>query len=140
MAKTQTLSFPIRLPDAMQAEALRLLDASRLAINEIILELWPQLDRFAGERAGPAWKKIKEQVRALRAQMQDAGEDLDSFMAMTNVLEQACNRYLQTEEFPTSYEDLQPVPVQEVAQLTFAGDDGMKVGQTYRARIEVTQF
>ena len=59
---------------------------------------------------------------------------------MTNVLEQACNRYLQTEEFPTSYEDLQPVPLQEVAQLTFAGDDGMKVGQTYRARSEVTQF
>jgi putative transposase len=73
-------------------------------------------------------------VRTLRAQMQDAGEDLASFMAMTNVLEQACNRYLQTEEFPTSYEDLQPVPLQEVAQLTFAGDDGMKVGQTYRAR------
>jgi putative transposase len=204
MAKMQTLSFPIRLPDAIQAEALRRLHASRLAINEIILELWPQLDRFAGERAGPAWKQlekyvlkrsghgsrqercelesagrilraqatrkqvfqtilpllseglirpaegkrparkdsrqIKEQVRALRAQMQDAGEDLDSFMAMTNVLEQACNRYLQTEEFPTGYEDLQPVPVQEVAQLTFAGDDGMKVGQTYRARIELTQF
>ena len=39
MAKTQTLSFPIRLPDAIQAEALRLLDASRLAINEIIFEV-----------------------------------------------------------------------------------------------------
>jgi hypothetical protein len=51
MAKTQTLSFPIRLPDSMQAEALRLLDASRIAINQIITDLWPALDLFAAERA-----------------------------------------------------------------------------------------
>ncbi|EFH84600.1 hypothetical protein [Ktedonobacter racemifer] len=43
MVKTQTLSFPIRVPDGMQAQALRLLDASRLAINQIITTLWPQL-------------------------------------------------------------------------------------------------
>jgi len=199
VAKTQTLSFPIRLPDAMQAEALRLLDASRLAINEILVDLWPQLDQFAGDRSGPAWKHlepyvlkrsghgsrqercemeqagrilraqasrkqvfqsilpllseglirpaekkrpaskdyraIKEQVRALRTDL----EDPDSFMAMTNLVEQACNRYLQTDCFPTTYEDLQPVPVLSVGQLTFAGDDGMKLGQTYRARIEVAQ-
>jgi putative transposase len=204
MAKTQTLSFPIRLPDAMQAEALRLLDASRLAINQIIVDLWPQLDLFASDRTGPAWKQvehhlltrsghgnrqercemeqagrmlraqasrklvfqavlpllseglirpaegkrperkdhrqIKEQVRALRTRMQDAGEDTDTFMAMTNVLEQACNRYLQTGEFPTTYEDLQPAPILSVGHLTFAGDDGMKAGQTYRARIELTYF
>jgi hypothetical protein len=40
--KTQTLSFPIRLPDQMQQEALRLLDASREAINSIVVELRPQ--------------------------------------------------------------------------------------------------
>jgi putative transposase len=201
VAKTQMLSFPIRLPDALQAEALRLLDASRLAINQIIIDLWPQLDLFAAERTGPAWKQvekhllvrsghgnrqercemeqagrmlraqasrkqvfltilpllseglirpagekrparkdhqqIQEQVRALRAQMQDAGEDTDAFMAMTNVLEQACNRYLQTGEFPTTYEDLQPAPILSVGQLTFAGDDGMEAGQTYRAQIEL---
>jgi putative transposase len=161
MAKTQTLSFPIRLPNAMQAEVLRLLEASRPAINEIITDLWPQLDLFATDRGGPAWKQvekhlvrrsghgsrqercemeqagrilraqasrkqvflsvlpllseglirpaegkrparkdhrqIKEQVRTLRTQMHDAGEDTDAFMAMTTVLEQACNRYLQTE-------------------------------------------
>ena len=159
MAKTQTLSFPIRLPNAMQAEALRLLDASSIAINEIITDLWPQLDLFVADRSGPAWKQverhllrrsghgnrqercemeqagrllraqatrkqvfhtvlpllseglirgaqgkrpakkdhweIKEQVRTLRAHMQDAGEDADAFMAMTNVLEQACNRYIR---------------------------------------------
>jgi putative transposase len=204
MAKTQTLSFPIRLPDSMQAEALRLLDASRIAINQIITELWPQLDLFAADRSGPAWKQVErhllkrsghgnrqercemeqagrilraqasrkqvfqtilpllsqglihpaegnrkarkdhrqinEQVRALRAQMQDAGEDADAFMAMTNVIEQACNRYLQRETFPTTYEELQRAPVLSVGQLTFAGDDGMKAGQTYRACIEVSQF
>ena len=201
MAKTQTLSFPIRLPDAMQAQALRLLDASRIAINQIITDLWPQLDLFAADRSGPAWKQverhllkrsghgnrqercemeqagrilraqasrkqvfqailpllgeglireasgkrpgrsdhrqIKEQVRALRTQMQDTGEDAEAFMAMTNVIEQACNQYLQRETFPTTYEDLQSAPVLSVGQLTFAGDDGMKAGQTYRARIEV---
>ncbi len=199
MAKTQTLSFPIRLPDAMQAEALRLLDASRIAINAILDALWPELDRFATDRSGPAWKQvephllhtsghgsrqvrcemeqagrilraqatrkqvflailpllseglirpaegtrparkdyraIKEQVRALRADREDA----DAFMAMTNVVEQACNCYLETGVFPTTYEAMQPAPVQEVAQLTFAGDDGMHAGQTYRARLSVAQ-
>jgi transposase len=202
VAKTQTLSFPIRLPDAIQAEALRLLDASTEAINQILVELWPQLDLFGASRSGPAWKQverhlltrsghgnrqercemeqagrilrsqssrsqvfqtvlpllseglirpaegkrparkdhaqIKEQVRALRTQIQDAGEDADTFMAMTNLIEQACNRYLQTDEFPTTYEALQPVPVLSVGHLTFAGDDGMQAGQTYRARIEVS--
>ncbi|HEY6540560.1 MAG TPA: zinc ribbon domain-containing protein [Ktedonobacteraceae bacterium] len=199
MAKTQTLSLPIRLPDAMQAEALRLLDASTLAINQIITDLWPQLDLFVAGRSGPAWKqvekyllrrsghgsrqernemeqagrilraqatrkqvfqsvvpllseglirpaqgirlarkdhrRINEQVRALRAQLQDAGEEADAFMAMTNVIEQACNRYLQTGAFPTTYEQLQPVPTLSVRQLTFAGDDGMEKGQTYRVRL-----
>src|SRR5215469_12597946 len=188
MAKTQMLSFPIRLPDSMQAEALRLLDASTPAINQMLTDLRPQLDLFAAERTEIAWKQvdqhllrrsghgsrqercemeqagrilraqasrkqvfhsilpllseglirpaegnrkaqkdhrqINEQVRALRAQLQDAGEDADTFMAMTNVIEQACNRYLQTETFPTSYEELQPVPVLTNGQLTFAGDDG----------------
>src|SRR5258706_15722249 len=137
----------------MQAEVLRLLHASTSAINQMITDLWPDLDLFAADRTGPAWKQvekhllrrsghgsrqercemeqagrilraqasrkqvfhtilpllseglirpaegqrparkehqqIKEQVRALRAQMQDAGEDADAFMAMTNVIEQA---------------------------------------------------
>ena len=35
--QTQPLSFPIRLPDTLQAEALRLLDESRSAINQLLL-------------------------------------------------------------------------------------------------------
>jgi len=199
VAKTQTLSFPMRLPDAMQAEALRLLDASTSAINQMITDLWPDLDLFAAERTGIAWKQvekhllrrsghgsrqercemeqagrilraqatrkqvfqtilpllseglirpaegnrpatkdtraIKEQVRALRAELEDA----DTYMAMTNVIEQACNVYLQTEAFPTTYEDMQPIPVLSHGQLTFAGDDGLNLGQAYRAQIRVMQ-
>jgi putative transposase len=195
MAKKQTLSFPIRLPDAMQAEAVRLLDASRTAINEILQTLWPDLDAFTTERTGPAWKQVEplllkrsghgsrqercemeqagrilraqaarkqvfltilpllsdglirpadeqrpakkdyrainEQVRALRADL----DDPDTFMALTNMLEQACNHYLRTGTFPATYEEVQSVPVQEVGQLTFAGDDGMILGQTYRMRL-----
>jgi putative transposase len=204
MAKMQTLAFPIRLPDGMQADALRLLDASRVAINQILVDLWPHLDLFADERTGPAWKQVEqhllrrsgcgsrqernemeqagrilraqatrkqvfhtilpllseglireaqgnrparkdhrqitEQVQALRAQMRNAGEDADTFMAMTNVIEQACNVYLEAGVFPSTYEELQPVPVLSAGQLTFAGDDGMLAGRTYRARIEIAHF
>lgn len=84
MAKTQTLSFPIRLPDAMQAEALRLLDASRWAINQIILDLWAHLDRFASNRTGPAWKQVERHLlhrsghgnRQERNEMEQAGRIL----------------------------------------------------------------
>jgi hypothetical protein len=60
MATTQPLAFPIRLPDALQEEALRLLDASRSATNQLLAELWPALDRFAAERTGPAWKQVEQ--------------------------------------------------------------------------------
>src|SRR5215467_466222 len=196
MAKTQLLSFPLRLPDSMQAEALRLLDASRPAINQIIENLWPKLDEFAGERTGIAWKQVEQHLlarsghgsrqercemeqagRILRAQasrkqvfltilplltdglikpaegkrkahkdyrlmkekvseLREALDDPDSYMAMTNVIEQACNHFLETETWPRTYEDLQPVPVLSVGQLTFAGDDGLEKGQTYRAKID----
>src|SRR5260221_4737058 len=84
MAKTQTLSFPIRLPDAMQAEALRLLDASREAINQILVELWPHLDRFVSDRTGPAWEHVEKHLltrsghgnRHERNEMEQAGRML----------------------------------------------------------------
>src|SRR5258708_32702911 len=84
MAKTQTLSFPIRLPDAMQAEALRLLDPSRIAINAILDSLWPDLARFATDRSGPAWKQVEQHLlhtsghgsRPVSWQMEPAGRIL----------------------------------------------------------------
>jgi hypothetical protein len=83
-------------------------------------------------KAHKDYRAIKEQVSALR----EARADPDSFLAMTNVIEQACNHFLETESWPQTYEELQPVPVLKVGQLTFAGDDGMDKGQTYRARID----
>ena len=196
MAKTQMLSFPIRLPDHMQAEALRLLDESVPAINQIIEDLWESLDAFAGSRSGIAWRQVEEHLvarsghgnRQERCEMEQAGRilraqasrkqvfqtilplltdelikpaqgtrrahkdyrllgqkvrelrkaegDPESYLAMTNVIEQAANFYLANEEWPKTYEDLQPVPVLKAGQLTFAGDDGMEKGQTYRATID----
>ena len=54
----QPLSYDLRLPDEAQADALRLLDASRAVINRALTTLWPQLDAFAAERSGPAWKQV----------------------------------------------------------------------------------
>src|SRR5258708_24779318 len=84
MAKTQMLSFPLRLPDSMQAEALHLLDASPPAINQIIENLWPKLDAFAGERTGTAWKQVEQYLlarsghgsRQERCEMEQAGRIL----------------------------------------------------------------
>src|SRR5438045_6263910 len=54
----QPLTYDVRLPDEAQADALRLLDASREVINTTLTMLWPHLDEFGSERAGPAWKQV----------------------------------------------------------------------------------
>ncbi len=54
----QPLTYDVRLPDEAQADALRLLDASRAVVNEALAILWPSLDEFGSERAGPAWKQV----------------------------------------------------------------------------------
>ena len=54
----QPLSYDLRLPEAAQADALRLLDASRTVINQVLTTLWPRLDVFMAERSGPAWKQV----------------------------------------------------------------------------------
>jgi putative transposase len=54
----QPLSYDVRLPDEAQADALRLLDASRAVVNALLVCLWPRLDEFGGERSGPAWKQV----------------------------------------------------------------------------------
>jgi putative transposase len=57
---TQVLSYPLRLPDEMQADALRLLDASKQVVNQTLTQLWPALDYFGGPHPGPAWKQVTE--------------------------------------------------------------------------------
>jgi putative transposase len=54
----QPLTYDVRLPDEAQADALRLLDASRTVVNQALTNLWPHLDEFGSEHAGPAWKQV----------------------------------------------------------------------------------
>src|SRR5436305_14649589 len=54
----QPLTYAVRLPDEAQADALRLLDASRAVVNAALAILWPHLDEFATHRSGPAWKQV----------------------------------------------------------------------------------
>src|SRR5215471_9223509 len=54
----QPLSYDIRLPDQAQADALRLLDASRAVVNATLVQLWPSLDAFLVDQEGPAWKHV----------------------------------------------------------------------------------
>ena len=37
------------------------------------------------------YRQIREQVRAALAEQQEAGEEADTYVAMTNLLEQACS-------------------------------------------------
>ncbi len=60
----QPLTYDVRLPDEAQADALRLLDASREVVNAALAILWPYLDEFGSERAGPAWKQVGKYIRS----------------------------------------------------------------------------
>ena len=54
----QPLTYDVRLPNEAQADALRLLDASRAVINQALTLPWPSLDEFGSERDFPAWKQV----------------------------------------------------------------------------------
>ncbi|HEX6554566.1 MAG TPA: transposase [Ktedonobacteraceae bacterium] len=194
----QPLTYDVRLPDEAQADALRLLDASREVVNQALTILWPYLDEFGGERAGPAWKQvgkytgspdfhgdrqwrcesevvgrllrgqaerkkafelmapilsdgfirpktekrpagkncpaIKEAITALQKSLE---ENETTFVLLQNVIEQSCNYFFQHDCFPSSYEELQPVPLLKVGMLTYAGDDGREKGQAYRLAVDL---
>ena len=194
----QPLTYDVRLPDEAQADALRLLDASRAVVNQALTLLWPSLDEFGSERAGPAWKHvgkyigsplphgdrqwrcesevvgrllrgqaerkkafelvapilsdgfirpkrdarpagknrpaIKEAITALQKSLE---EDETSFVTLQNVIEQSCNSFFQHDCFPSSYEELQPVPLLKIGMLTYAGDDGREKGQAYRLAVDL---
>ncbi len=77
---------------------------------------------------------IKEAITALQKSLE---EDEMSFVALQNVVEQACNFFFQHDRFPSSYEELQPFPLLKVGLLTYAGDDGREKGQAYRLALDV---
>src|SRR5215469_10398628 len=66
----QPLSYPLRLPDAAQAAALRVLDVSRQVINATVVALWERLDEF-GERET---KYAYTQVTALMGSPEPHGD------------------------------------------------------------------
>lgn len=159
----QPLTYDGRLPDEAQADALRLLDASRSVVTQALEILWPHLDAFGERAAGPAWKQVGTYIgspqphgdrqwrcesevvgRLLRQQAErkkafelvapilsdgfirpkterkPAGkhrpaikeaittlqksleEDDTSFVALQNVVEQACTFFFQQDRFPAS--------------------------------------
>ncbi len=194
----QPLTYDVRLPAEAQADALRLLDASRSVVNTALILLWPSLDEFATDRVGPAWKQVGKYMgspqyhgdrqwrcesevigRVLRAQAErkqafdlavpiltdgfirpktekrpaakqraaikeaiatlqkSLEEDETSFVALQNVVEQCCNYFFAYDRFPTTYEELQPIPLLKVGMLTYAGDDGSAKGQAYRLALDL---
>lgn len=58
----QLLSYPLRLPDEIQADALRLLDVSREAINRTVAALWDRLDEFSTRTSPYAYKQVEEML------------------------------------------------------------------------------
>jgi len=58
----QSLSYPLRLPDEAQADALRLLDVSREVINTVIASLWDRLDEFVTRTNAYAYKQVEEMI------------------------------------------------------------------------------
>jgi putative transposase len=84
--------------------------------------------------AGKNRKSIKEAIEALQQTLED---DNMAFITLQNVVEQACNHFLTQGTFPETYEDMQTVPLLKVGMLTYAGDDGMVKGQSYRLSFDV---
>src|SRR5207342_912128 len=54
----QPVSYELRLPDAVQAAALRLLDASREVVNATVAALWERLDAFGERETRYAYKQV----------------------------------------------------------------------------------
>ena len=82
----QSLSYPLRLPDEIQADALRLLDLSREVINLTVAALWDRLDEFATRKNTYAYKQVEEMMapplihghRQWRCEAEQAGRMLRS--------------------------------------------------------------
>jgi len=54
----QPVSYELRLPDAVQAAALRVLDASRQVVNTTVAALWERLDDFGKRETRYAYKQV----------------------------------------------------------------------------------
>src|SRR5260221_9111896 len=98
-----------------------------------LLEQGMLLPKTEKKPAGKNRKTIKQAVASLREEQSDGG----SAVELQSLIEQACNFYLKHGCFPSSYEEMQAIPLLKVGVLPYAGDDGGKIGQAYRLRIDV---
>ena len=81
---TQSLSYPIRLPNEVQEDALRLLNVSREVINATVAALWERLDEFGERETKYAYKQVTAMIdppafygdRLWRCQAEQAGRIL----------------------------------------------------------------
>ena len=87
--------------------------------------------RPAGKQRGV----IKAAITALQKTLATAEDDI-GFAMLQNVVEQCCNFFLKAGRFPDSYEELQPVPLLSVGLLTYSGDDGPVMGQSYKLTLD----
>jgi putative transposase len=193
----QSLSYPLRLPNDVQEDALRLLDVSREVINATVAALWDRLDEFGERESQYAYKQVtammgspafhgdrqwrcqaeqagrilrgqaerkqqfalilpmlaqgmilpktekkpalknRKAIQAALASLRDEHSDGGSAVELQSLIEQACNFYLTNGCFPSSYEEMQAIPVQKHGILPYAGDDGGEKGQAYRFRIDL---
>jgi hypothetical protein len=62
------VSYALRLPDEIQAGALRLLDTSREGINLTVTALWERLDEFAIRTNPYAYKQVEQMIAPPLAQ------------------------------------------------------------------------
>ena len=196
---TQMLSYPLRLPDEAQADALRLLDSSRKVINTVITRLWDQLDEFGMRTTTYAYKQVEEitsspaahgsrlwrcqaeqagrilrgqaerkkqfllilplleqgmiqprteqkragkkrvQIQQALSTLRDAQSDGGNAVELQSLIEQACHFYLANGCFPDTYEEMQAIPVLKAGVLSYAGDDGPQMGQSYRLSLDLDQ-
>src|SRR5712692_7110011 len=91
----------------------------------------PKTEKREASKNRPA---IKEAITTLQKSLE---EDETSFVALQNVVEQCCNYFFAHDCFPTTYEELQPLPLLKVGMPTYAGDDGGEKGQAYRLALDL---
>src|SRR2546427_499274 len=79
--------------------------------------------------------RLVDAARDVREAHSDGGNAVE----LQSLIEQACNFYLQNGCFPDTYEEMQGVPLLKAGLLPYAGDDGHRMGQTYRLSFDLDQ-
>jgi putative transposase len=132
----QSLSYPLRLPDEAQADALRLLDVSKEVVHTVITSLWPRLDEFGTRETKYAYKQVEAMIvpqaahghRQWRCEAEQAGRILrgqaerkKQFALILPILEEGMIRP-QTEHKRAGKN--RPRIKQALVDLREAGEDG----------------